>query len=128
MPRTVFKVLLTGMTVLQAVICLGSDNAYYAARREAVMERIEGSVAVLEGAFDTSAYTAFRQDNNFYYLTGVESPNALLLLDASRHRSILFLPHFDKDLSKWEGPFLFAGDKARRETGMDEVMGLLRKG
>ena len=101
MGRFVSNAILIGFLSLQAVICLGSDNAHYAARREALMKKIEGSIAVLEGAPETRSYTAFRQDNSFYYLTGVETPNALLLLDATKHHSILFLPVRDKNLEKW---------------------------
>ena len=124
MRRAIFHFILYGFISLQAVFCLAGDNSYYAARREALMKRIEGSVAVLEGAPESRSYTAFRQDNNFYYLTGVEAPNALLLLDASRHRSILFLPASDKESEKWEGAHLSAGPEARSETGVDEVMEL----
>ena len=124
MTRAVFNIILTGFISLQSIVCLASDNSYYAARREILMKKIEGSVAVLEGAPDNRSYAAFRQDNNFYYLTGVETPNALLLLDASRHHSILFLPAPDKKLERWEGPYLSAGPEARSETGVDEVMEL----
>ncbi len=124
MGRRVFNIILTGFLSLQAVICFGSDNACYAARREALMKKIEGSIAILEGAPESRSYVAFRQDNNFYYLTGVETPDALLLLDASNHQSVLFLPPMDKSLEKWEGRQLSAGPEARDETGVDEVMEL----
>jgi Xaa-Pro aminopeptidase len=124
MRRDLLNVILAGFISLQAFVCLASDNSYYAARREALMKKIEGSVAVLEGAPDSRSYTVFRQDNNFYYLTGVETPDALLLLDASRHHSILFLPPQNKELENWEGLHLSAGPEARSETGVDEVMEL----
>src|SRR6185436_8276701 len=38
------------------------------------------------------AYVKFRQDNNFYYLTGVEMPNAVLVLDGKEKRAVLFVP------------------------------------
>ena len=78
-----FRTILIGFFFLQAAGACAEDNSFFAARREALMKKIEGAVAVLQGAPDTRAYAAFRQDNNFYYLTGVEMPNALLLLDAS---------------------------------------------
>lgn len=37
----------------------------------------------------------FRQLEDFWYYTGLEVPNALLVLDAERDRSILFLPETD---------------------------------
>jgi Xaa-Pro aminopeptidase len=128
MRRIVIRTILIGYVFLQAAIGCANDNPFFAARREALMKRIEGSVAVLEGAPDTRAYTAFRQDNNFYYLTGVETPNALLLLDGSRRHTILFLPPQDKRLEAWEGSRLFSGPRAREETGIDEVLELSRFG
>ncbi len=120
--KAALRAFLIGFVFLQAVAGGSDDNAYFAARREALIKRIEGSVAVLQGASETRPYTAFRQDNNFYYLTGVETPNALLLIDGIRGQSILFLPARDKGLENWEGLRLYPGPEARRITGMDEVL------
>jgi Xaa-Pro aminopeptidase len=114
------------MIALQSVVCAAKDNSYFAARREALMKRIPGSVAILQGAPSPRAYIPFRQDNNFYYLTGTEVPGSLLLLDAALHRSILFLPPRDKNAEQWEGKMMFPGSEARNETGMDAVMELSR--
>jgi len=118
--------ILLGCISLQAVLCASGDASFFAARRQALMQRIEGSVAVLQGAAGTRAYTRFRQDNNFYYLTGVEEPDALLLLDATQHRSILFLPAPKEDAELVEGLRLFPGPDARKATGIDEVLDLSR--
>jgi Xaa-Pro aminopeptidase len=115
-------ILMTGFVLLQAFVCRAEDNAFFAARRNALMKKIEGSVAVLQGASGTRAYVTFRQDNNFYYLTGVEAPDALLLLDASQHRSILFLPRQNREAERWEGPRPYAGPEARARSGLDEVL------
>lgn len=118
------RFILFGIIAFQAVGCAAMDTAVFAARREALMKRIEGSVAVLQGAAEPRAYVPFRQDNNFYYLTGVEEPDALLMLDASQHRSILFLPARDKQKEPWEGPRLVPGSGSRHATGMDAVLDL----
>ena len=123
MRRIRFGAILIGFISIQAALVAGGDD-FFAARRNALMKRIEGSVAVLQGAAAPRAYAAFRQDNNFYYLTGVEEPDALLLLDATRHRSLLFLPPRGEEAEKREGPGLFAGPEARKETGIDEVLDL----
>ena len=119
-----FRIILIGFIALQAAFGAASDNAFFAARRERLMKRIGGSVAVLQGAYDTRAYDPFRQDNNFYYLTGVEIPNALLMLDGAQHRSILFLPPRNEKSEKWEGKRLVPGPEARRVTGIEEVLEL----
>ena len=51
----------------------------FAARRAKLMERIGDGVAILQGATEKPAEAAFRQNNQFFYLTGVEVPRALLL-------------------------------------------------
>jgi Xaa-Pro aminopeptidase len=53
-------------------------------------------------------------------------PDALLLLDASQHHSILFLPGQNKEAARWEGSRLLAGPEARSQTGIDEVLELSR--
>jgi Xaa-Pro aminopeptidase len=98
-----------------------SDNSFYAARRQAVMKQIEGGVAVLQGAPETRAYEQFRQANEFYYLTGVEAPGALLLLDGSEQRSVLFLPPRNPHLEAWEGPRMVPGERAQAASGIDQV-------
>jgi Xaa-Pro aminopeptidase len=119
--------LLTVMSLLMPILSGGvDDNYYFSARRKALMEKIPGSVAVIQGAVEPRAYVPFRQNNDFYYLTGVESPGAFLLIDSARHRSILFLPPRNASLEQWEGPSLVAGEEAQASTGIEEVMDVPR--
>ena len=70
-------------------------------RRERVMEEIGEGIAILQGAELTESYTKFRQDNNFYYLTGVEVPDAVLVLNGKTKRSTLLVPeHISNDIKK----------------------------
>ncbi|HQY11600.1 MAG TPA: Xaa-Pro peptidase family protein, partial [Ferruginibacter sp.] len=62
------------------------------ARRKKVMEKIGDGFAVLLGAELTESYTKFRQDNNFYYLSGVEVPDAVLIIDGRNRQSLLLVP------------------------------------
>ena len=56
--------------LLLPVLGSGADeNSYFRARRKALMDKIDGSAALLQGAAGTRDYAPFRQDNNFYYLT-----------------------------------------------------------
>ena len=119
-----FRTILIGFIFLQAAGAWAGPNSFFAARREALMKKIEGAVAVLQGAPETRAYAAFRQDNNFYYLTGVDAPDAMLLLDGVKHRTLLFLPPRDEKTGIWEGPRPYAGPEARRQYGIDEVLEL----
>ena len=64
----------------------------FAKRRAKVMEQIGDGVAILQGAELPEGFIKFRQDNNFFYLTGVEIPNATLILDGKTKTSTLFVP------------------------------------
>ncbi len=64
----------------------------FARRRSAVMDTIGNGVAIFLGAELPEAFVKFRQDNNFYYLTGVEAPDAVLILDGMTRKSTLLVP------------------------------------
>ena len=93
----------------------------FAARRAKVLEQIGDGLAVLQGAAEYPAYVRFRQNNQFYYLTGVEVPRALLLLDGRTKRATLFLPPRNERLEQSEGPVLVPDAEAARLTGITDV-------
>jgi Xaa-Pro aminopeptidase len=64
----------------------------FAKRRAKLMEQIGDGVAIMQGAELPEAFIKFRQDNNFYYLTGVEMPGAVLIIDGKAKTSWLFVP------------------------------------
>ena len=64
----------------------------FAKRRAKVFEQIGDGIAILQGAELPEGFVKFRQDNNFFYLTGVEVPNAKLILDGKAKTSTLFVP------------------------------------
>jgi Xaa-Pro aminopeptidase len=67
-------------------------------------------------------YARFSQDKAFWYLTGVESPGAELLMDAESGREVLFLPKHDAYKEGWEGELWDASDEWVRElTGFEDV-------
>src|SRR5689334_23914605 len=68
----------------------------FAAHREKLMAAIGDGVAVLQGAAETGTYVAFRQNNHFYYLTGVEVPRAIVVVDGKAKTTTLFLPPRDE--------------------------------
>src|SRR6478672_10487805 len=94
----------------------------FAARRARVFAAIGDGVAVLEGAAEYPAYVRFRQNNQFYYLTGVEVPRALVLLDGRTKDTRLFLAPRNERLERSEGPVLSPGDEAARLTGIEHVV------
>lgn len=99
----------------------------FAARRARVMEAIgEDGIALVQGAGLGEAYSRFRQANDFYYLCGVETPNAYLLLDGASRRTTLYLPHRNERRERSDGKVLSAEDAELvvKLTGVDAVAGL----
>ncbi len=96
----------------------------FAARRAAFLQKIPDGVAIFLGAQSRSDTFAFRQNNNFHYFTGVETPDSLLVLDGMEKKSHLFLPLFTARERRSEGPQLEPGEKAEQLTGMDQVHAL----
>lgn len=66
------------------------NKAEYAARRVRLMESIGDGAAVFLGAQTPSSDVAFRQDHDFFYMSGVEIPDAILVVDGQRKESVLF--------------------------------------
>jgi Xaa-Pro aminopeptidase len=82
-----------GSTTLAAQKDVAFPPDVYAARRAALMERVDGPI-IVPSAYGIRADQG-RPDPTFWYLTGVESPYAVLVLSRDsngRVRETLFLP------------------------------------
>jgi Xaa-Pro aminopeptidase len=66
------------------------NKAEYAARRARLMETIGEGTAVFLGASTPSSDVTFRPGHDFFYLSGVEIPDAILVVDGLRKESVLF--------------------------------------
>ncbi len=113
------------------------DNAIYKSRRINLSEKLpKNSVLLIPGANTLyrnadSAY-AFRQDSNFYYLSGFCEPDSLMAIinNDDGINSIIFVPPKDKLKEIWDGhrsgpigavkEFLF--DKAYDNSEIDNMM------
>lgn len=98
--------------------------AVYQARRRALQAHLgERGMAVLLGASDARGYGdvgTFRQDPSFFYLTGVELPNAVLVLE--REHETLFLPQRRPNIEAWTGPKFGPGLETASLLGFEEVL------
>jgi Xaa-Pro aminopeptidase len=81
------------------------------------------SVAVVQGAGLATGFGLPRQNNTFYYLSGIETPHAYLRLDGRTRKVTLYLPPRNERLERAEGRVLSAEDAAAviKLTGVDEV-------
>ena len=94
----------------------------FAARRAALLQKIGDGVVVMQGATETSAYEKFRQSNQFYYLTGVETPRAILVMDGRAKSTTLYLNPTNEQMERSEGPLLGPGAAAEALTGIERVL------
>jgi Xaa-Pro aminopeptidase len=110
-------------------------NADYHARRERLAKEMTGGVLVLFAGTEAAGQNAvygFKQDNNFYYLTGWSEPGAAVVIvspvEATADRAarpyseMLYLPAHNVAQEKWTGPKLGPENpQAREVTGFDRV-------
>ena len=96
----------------------------FAARRLKVAVAIGSeAVALLQAAPTVHSSAMFRQSNEFFYLTGVGVPQAMLLIDGATKKSTIYLPKQDANRAAVEGAMLTTDDPAAvvATTGIDEV-------
>ncbi|MHB1169517.1 MAG: aminopeptidase P N-terminal domain-containing protein [Longimicrobiales bacterium] len=100
------------------------------ARRAALLERIGDGIAIVEAAQPRSVEgdypqdSDYRESNDFFYLTGLETPGASIVLlghATGRDSVVLYIPPRDPAMETWTGPRLGPGPEAQRITGIDDV-------
>ena len=96
----------------------------FAERRMKIVDAIgKNGIAVIQGASGIPGFTVFRQANTFYYLTGLESPHAYLLINGKNKQVTLYLPHRDVGMEQNQGKVFSAEDAERtiKEKGLIEI-------
>jgi len=106
------------------------SNADYRARRVSLAKAMDGGTLILFAPVEAEGQNnlfGFRQDDNFYYLTGWAEPGAALLINSNPYSEILFLPEHNVTQEKWTGPKLGPeSSDAPKVTGFDKVESLDR--
>ena len=122
------RILGAGGVLLALFATASAGTAGYAGRRGELAKAARDGVIVLLGEPDRESdelRNGFRQDPNFYYLTGWKQPGAILLIEETRE--ILFLPKHNRDREKWTGPRAAADDAGiQAETGFETVLPVKR--
>jgi Xaa-Pro aminopeptidase len=142
MPRILRALVLTLLIATTSIFALERQpNEAYRARRHALADQLKGGVFVLFAPTEADAGNAtngFRQDDNFYYLTGITEPGAALVIAAQNEKvtlpdgsttrayaETLFLPARNPVQERWTGPKLNADTPdAKQQTGFDRVLSL----
>lgn len=76
----------------------------FRARRAKLVEKIGDGVAVIFGANSHIYPVRFRQSPDFYYLTGIEEPGSVLVVNGARKSSFVFVPKRSPQKVAGEGP------------------------
>ena len=90
-------------------------------RRHALMDQVKGGMIILFGESMPQPGAHFRQDNDFYYFTGIEDINAVLIMVHKTKEAFLFLPRQTPREEMIEGPNLLKDPKAKKKTGFEST-------
>lgn len=114
LPFLLFVVSMTPGLLLSQTIRYSNEELLR--RRNALMDKVGEGLIILFGEPDSR-----KQDNNFYYLTGVEDMNAILVMAPKSKDSYLFLPRQNPRENMVEGQNLLADPDPKEKTGMTDV-------
>lgn len=101
-----------------------------AARRAALMAKVGTGTVVLRSNDERDAETEylqdndFRQDNDFFYLTGLETPGSWLVIqakDSTEAHAVLYIPARDTLQERWTGVKLGPGPEVTAISGIEDV-------
>jgi Xaa-Pro aminopeptidase len=123
------------LSISSTVIVTAADvtTDVFKVRRNALMEMLDGRVAVLYGATSHGGGVVedlFIQESSFYYLTGISEPGAALILAPGEkvYQEILYLQPRNPDVENWDGRRDPLGDALEKKTGFQEVRRMGRLG
>ena len=94
-------------------------------RWEGVFSQIgDKGVAVVQGFPLSNGFIMPRQTNAFYYLSGIETPHAYILLDGRTRKVTMYMPPKNERLERSEGRILNAEDRKliKKLVGVDDVL------
>ena len=106
------------------------NNKTYVKRRKEISKLMESNSCFLINSANLkfrnndSSYF-FRQDSNFYYLSGFVEPDSLIMIE-NNGKSTLFCRERNLELEKWDG-FMYGVDGAKKTFGFDECFDIAEK-
>jgi Xaa-Pro aminopeptidase len=95
----------------------------FAARRARVMAQIGNGVAIVLGTTEPPGEVPFRQNSQFFYLTGVTEPRASVIIDGRARTTTVFLqPKTAIQDNSQYGPGMGPGTVAATALGVDAAV------
>ncbi len=100
------------------------DSKFHANNRQRIVDAIAGGLLVLSanGQMQSSNDSVFRfkQEANFWWLTGIDQPDWLVIIDGLQNKSWLVSPQMSDVQQIFNGSLQF--DVARKISGIDKVV------
>lgn len=119
------RILILSLILLFALPAFSQRTGYpsqeFVQRRQALMAKVGEGMIILFGEVLAPAGHHFRQDNDFFYFTGVEDPGAVLIMTPRTKESFLFLPRQTPREQMMEGANLLQDAKAAEKMGFKEI-------
>jgi Xaa-Pro aminopeptidase len=116
---------ITGLVVLALAAATFAQQPFnkseFVARRAKLFEKIPDGLAVIFAEKGQFYPVKFRQAPDFYYLTGIEEPGAVLVLVGSSKSAFLFVPRRSEPQIRAEGPGIWQMDKREEFYGLTRV-------
>jgi Xaa-Pro aminopeptidase len=95
----------------------------FAARRAKVIEQIGDGVAIVLGTTEPPGEVPFRQNSQFFYLTGVTEPRASVIIDGRARTTTVFLqPRTERQDTSQFGPGTNPGAAAASALGVQAAV------
>jgi len=120
--RAAFRILFSLVFCLGLASSAGAQHAFdkaeFAARRARLFEQIGDGVAVVFAAEQHVHAVKFRQSPDFFYLTGVEEPGAVLILVGPSKQAVLFAHKRSEQDVSVEGPGILDEEKPAERYGL----------
>jgi Xaa-Pro aminopeptidase len=118
--------LLVATPLLAQPVFRGSEifpSEEFAARRDKVIAQIGDGVAIVLGTTEPPGEVPFRQNSQFFYMTGVAEPRASVILDGRTKKVALFLqPKTALQDKSRDGPGTGPGTDTAKETAVDAAL------
>lgn len=99
----------------QAIDDLGGPKAF-AARRAALANQLKTGYAILFARNDIPEAAHYREDNDFYYFTGLQDPGAVMLMDLEKGTVAIFEPQQAGRTAQVYGSNLLALPSAEQQS------------
>jgi Xaa-Pro aminopeptidase len=124
--RAFFSIFILLVSLLQTQV-EGQENfdkAEFASRRAKVFEKIGDGVAVVFANEKHRYPLRFRQSPDFYYLTGITEPDAILVMVGKTKRTLIFANRSEPWNAAVEGPGIFDRKDSVGFYGISAIFGL----